>query len=356
VPEIREDAKRYTGREKDMVNGLIKKLMVPECETEEEEEVKGEEICHKFWEEHAHFQAETGPFANRRQIWNSPDIFNDATHRWHAMHSLRYTEVFGKFACIVTSKQAGIGNCERQWGVTKRLKDGQRSHLSPRAVTKLTTLNATYGQEKAESARSKRETYGFLDESNASRVWDEDDFKTLGLTKYGIDVDYISGAKKPVQIFRAFVEPWEPEAIKLNDPVAEAKLLKKYGGIALWDFDHDRVITISAKTMTWNKSRKADERGWQVKGMQEEYDEENDINDEQGHLWDPWVINNDLFLCIVEYYERNPSTQIKIVKQDMAAAAAAAAEVGSRGGGNRSGGSGDGGDGGDSETEGEDEN
>ncbi len=44
--------------------------------------------------------------------------------RWHAKYSYDITEVLGKLACLVLSKNLGIGTTERNWKQAKKVKKG----------------------------------------------------------------------------------------------------------------------------------------------------------------------------------------------------------------------------------------
>ena len=113
VPAIRADVEaHHNGHHRNKVEELFFKLMVPDNYIDStERNDKGQVMIDKFWDEYEQFASKTGVFANR-SIWDTPDIHENRSHVWHKKNSLRYTEFFGKFFCIVTSKILGIGSAE----------------------------------------------------------------------------------------------------------------------------------------------------------------------------------------------------------------------------------------------------
>ena len=73
-------------------------------------------------------------------------------------------------------------------------------------------------------------------------------------------------ARKVKRIFRSWVEAWELECIKENDPVAEIRLLEKYKGLCFWDPVEKMTYTIESSNMEWlKKNKKKDiDGGWYV--------------------------------------------------------------------------------------------
>ena len=140
-------------------------------------------------------------------------------------------------ACRVTSKILGIGAAERNWGDVKRLKCKQRSHLQGDKVKKQATL---YGGACLERARRFREEQ--KEDSSSYYSWNSDDIgQNLGLEEWGVDIPVNSLFPLPSnegRFFNAWKEDWEvPLIMKKDDPVAEAKLAKKYGGLKFIDVD-----------------------------------------------------------------------------------------------------------------------
>jgi hypothetical protein len=60
----------------------------------------------------------------------------------------------------------------------------------------------------------------------------------LQLERFGVDMEALKHV--PIhRVFRAWVEDWEEEARKRDDPVCEAKLLAKYKGVVFRDPDNN---------------------------------------------------------------------------------------------------------------------
>jgi hypothetical protein len=301
VEDIMADAStNHSGEDREAVARLLAKLLVPQCATEADTEIVKGEMLNIFWEELEHFHAKTGPFANKPHIWNSNDLTNNQSHIWHKKNSLRYTEVLGRLACIVCSKILGIGSAERCWGDVKQNKNGKRSHLSAEAIKMQATIFGTYSAEKADIKRKSKDC--------AAHFWEDEDFHGLGLSKYGVDIHDLI-LKAPTKIFRAWLEEWEKEILEVNDPVHQARLLEKYGGMVWHDPDFNEMLTANSDMMFF--SRKRGERGYCVYGVKETW-REGDADDDD--TWEPWALNDDLYQQIAEYYEKNPQANIQIVR------------------------------------------
>ena len=302
VKEIMADAnEHHTGDDREAVNRLLTKLLVVPCATEAATDLAKGQVMNSFWEEFEQFHSRTGPFANKPHIWNSKDLNTNQSHVWHKKNSLRYTEVLGQLACLVCSKILGIGSAERCWGDVKQNKNGKRSHLSAEAVKMQATIFGTYSAEKANIERTRKDS--------AAHFWDDDDFRGLGLSRYGVDVDHL--VKVPTRIFRAWLEEWEEEILYENDPVHQARLLEKYGGMAWHDPDFDQMLTASCDRMYF--SRKRGERGYCVYGLKDGWCEG---HTDDADTWEPWALNADLYGQIAEFYELNPHPTIQIVRQN----------------------------------------
>ena len=258
-------------------------------------------LLNTLWEEYETFATKTGRFAGREQIWNSQDIHNGKSHVWHKKNTLKFTEVLGVFACIVCSKILGIGNAERSWGLVKHLKSDKRAHLSGEAVKMQATM---FGASCADASSVKRESRKDM-AAGPDINWSEEDFKSVGLAKFGIDVD--AAVQIPKRFFRAWMEPWEKELLTHNDPVTHEKFLTKYGGLRWYDPDDGIYYTADALKMEFLKTKK--DRGFAVVGLKDSYDLE-DVREED---YDVWVLCDDLYSQIVEFYEDNPDDNIVMV-------------------------------------------
>ena len=72
----------------------------------------------------------------------------------------------------------------------------------------------------------------------------------LQLEKFGVDTVVL---KQPAtnRVFRAWVEDWEKDLLKMNDCVAEARILAKYKGLIFWDPDTSANFTVHEETSSF---------------------------------------------------------------------------------------------------------
>jgi hypothetical protein len=91
-----------------------------------------------------------------------------------------------------------------------------------------------------------------LEGVDTSYLWtDEDDAYDLGLAKFDVAVEDLHHPLPPLWIFRGWLEDWETGLLKKNDRLAEAKLLKKYEGLQLYDAQHDINYTVLSFNLVW---------------------------------------------------------------------------------------------------------
>lgn len=258
-----------------------------------------------FWEEFEFFQSKTGPFENREHIWVSGDVRLGTSHIWHTKNSLRYTKIFGKLACRVTSKILGIGSAERAWGDVKHLKTNKRSHISAERVKKQSTIYGTHCVTMAKIGRD------FKNQENNKpyKFWTEEDMNK----EFDIFIEKKNLQKeKTARIFKAWEEEWEKLAITKRDPVNEAKLLQKYGGLQWYDFDSQMTFYSNEKELRWFKEpRKAGV--YCLIGYDENYVEGKTTEENDDHI-EMWHITDDLRCCIVEHYKKYSRSEIKILE------------------------------------------
>ena len=142
--------------------------------------------------------------------------------------------MLGFVACRVSSKNAGVGMCERNWGDVKEIKTGKRSGLSGDSTEKQALIYTTARVKKARLRTLAR------DNKNEDNVEFEDqdlDFDK-DLEKVGV---VVRDLKRPTEkhVFQCWLtgeeERWTK---KKNDPVCEAKLLRKFGGGELLQSGH----------------------------------------------------------------------------------------------------------------------
>ena len=141
-------------------------------------------------------------------IWVLASNVDLLDYAWHFCYSYRSTEVLGKLACLILSKILGIGSAERHWKDVKRVASSSgRYKLDSDKVKMESTL---VGQHCAAKSARCRES-----QSKAGKLWTEDDFETLRLDRFGVDVDKLKNpTPRPQEIFRACRETWE--SVKLT--------------------------------------------------------------------------------------------------------------------------------------------
>jgi hypothetical protein len=200
----------------------------------------------------------------------------------------------GRFACRVTSKIAGIGNAERNWGDVKHLKTGSRSHLSSDMISKAATIYGAACAEKASKSFHKEEIF---------TMWDDIDMDNLGLDKFGLDSTKFRIDPDEIRIVRCFLEPWEEDCITKQDIVNEAKLIKKYGGLS---FEDGGIYTIDKTKCNWQKKKGS--RRYNLLCCKPDYNP----NDPDEDDYDNFLINDDLHGLIFTYYTKNPDPKIRL--------------------------------------------
>jgi hypothetical protein len=203
----------------------------------------------------------------------------------------------------VCSKILGIGSAERAWGDVKHLKTNKRSHLSAERVKKQATIYGSHCVAIANIERSyKPEEY----KNKPFKFWMEDDMDR----EFDIFVESKSQESKKTRFFNAWEEEWEEDAIKKKDPVNEAKLLKKYGGLEWYDFDKKKNFFSNQNEVRWFKEpRKAGV--YCIISYDDEY-EEGKVDEEEDEHVEMWFISEDLRYCIAEYYKKHPEKGVKV--------------------------------------------
>ena len=96
--------------------------------------------------------------------------------------------------------------------------------------------------------------------------------------------------------------------VKKNDAVAKMKLLQKYKGLVFTDIDDDVTYTISTEKMHWQRGRNG---GWNVLAEPPAYDDTNDA------LLEPYQINADCLISLIQQTEQPPLLNIQIVEKDL---------------------------------------
>jgi hypothetical protein len=275
---------------KKMVVACFKRVMAEPGLTESGMALK----LDKFWSEWNSFASRVGDvFASDNYMWKSPDISNNKTHEWHQKYTFRETDCWGRFACIVTSKIVGIGNAERNWGLVKHLKSGQRAHMSSEKVSMMATI---YGAACADRGR-KNDKEGFT-------MWEDVDMDAMGLDKWGIDHAQLQESTEyppPKTIhFKNFIEDWEWGSLNNKSDVHQKKLLNKYAGLRVQDGDF--LFLIDDEKLNWHSRDKA----WAAVCTTEDFDRDECDPD----TFENMIIDEDLHGLIFEYYKNHPDPNV----------------------------------------------
>ena len=251
-PQIMKHAASHkTEQHHDAVAALISKLLLPkDIVSSEERNRTRAEMVHTFWTEYSDFTLKMGKFGNP-DMWfiaKNPMIF---AHEWHKTYSLPRTKVLGRLACLITSKNLGIGSAERHWKIVKRAKNGQSASLGAENTKKQSLIYGAAMQQKARFRLQKLR--------DAGKLWCEEDFETLKLDHFCEEI--IESARKlppkEARIFRAWEEGWEKRRVgPEGDDRFEAALVAKYGGLCWLDIEYNyrRVETHPTK-MFFQKKR-----------------------------------------------------------------------------------------------------
>ena len=80
----------------------------------------------------------------------------------------------------------------------------------------------------------------------------------MNLEKFGVDNTVLKLATSK-RIFRAWVEYWEKPLLKINDIIAEVRLLEKYKDLLFYETDNECVYTVWQKNVEWQHGRNG---GW----------------------------------------------------------------------------------------------
>jgi hypothetical protein len=105
----------------DTVERLIGKLLKSENVTSTECKECLAEMTTKFFDEHQTFVNQTG-FLNSDTMWYAAGKSDFVVACcWHHTWTLLRTNVLGKLACLVLSKNFGIGTAKHNWKQVKRL-------------------------------------------------------------------------------------------------------------------------------------------------------------------------------------------------------------------------------------------
>ena len=200
-------------------------------------------------------------------------------------------------ACRITSKVAGQGQAERDWSFTKDIRNGKRLKFSSRNLMDQVTCYGAYSVERAAARNKEKESLNL--------TCTDDDYKSLGLGKFLIDLGRVTGETPIQRTFRAFIEDWEEDALVEKTLDNEIMLHRKYGGVKFYDVDSGFVTyTIDQNQLEYSRRKK--DPGAYVIAINLETQEE-----------EPWMITDDLHFGIRAYYKHNPDDpHVRVVTEE----------------------------------------
>jgi len=312
VPQVQATWYKMDEDDKGVVNALLVILYVDPGLTLAQTEKESDDLINRFWDEWHLFSSRTGPFEAKYK-WSSAGILENRSHFWHKKHLTHCTTMLGRFACVVTSKIAGIGSTERQWRDVKMLKNGQRAHLSSSAVRIQATL---YGDHCARQAGIKRDR--ILEANGRTEkglcIWENQDLETCGMDACGIDIRAEIAASKPAarRQFKLWKEPWGIEHKKTKDPVILQKFVQKYKNIGWYDLDNDVMLTHRPSEMGWASTKPV---GIAAFGLKEGFDMDRDL-EEQPSEYKIWILNEDFYDCVKEFQKLHPGDDIDFIHKE----------------------------------------
>lgn len=302
-PIIQNHARQnMTMQHEEAVSRLITKLILPEDVVGAEREQMRASLVHTFKKEHSDFTNRTGVFAHP-DMWVMAEDENVPAWEWWKAYGLVRTKVLGRLACLVVSKNLGIGSAERHWKLVKATKKGQRANLGEEKAKKCALVYGASMQQKSRHRLQKLATAG--------KLWTDDDFESLKLDIHCREITEAANAvpAKKTRIFRCWEEEWEKVKIGPNgDDVLEARLVRKYGGIKWLDIDNGyRVCEAHPDEMYFDKKRGNNE--YLVFTIYHGFDFDKDLA-EQKDKYDNWEKNDDLYELIYDYYK--DSKEVKV--------------------------------------------
>ena len=80
----------------------------------------------------------------------------------------------------------------------------------------------------------------------------------MNLEKFGVDTTQLKLATSK-RIFRAWAEDWEKPLLKINDIIAEVRVLEKYKYLVFYDIKNECIYTVWHKNLEWKRGRNG---GW----------------------------------------------------------------------------------------------
>ena len=196
--------------------------MVEPQDTQQLQRAKEVSATNTFWNELDMMWNKVGEFEPSNLMWFDDSRFTEP-HKWYQRHVHPFTKVLGKMGCRITSKVAGQGQAERDWGFTKDIRSGKRLKFSSRNLMDQVTCYGAYSVERANARNKEKESLNL--------TCTDEDYKSLGLGKFLVDLGSVTGKTPTQRTFRAFIEDWEEDALIDKTLDHQIMLRRKYGGV-----------------------------------------------------------------------------------------------------------------------------
>ena len=220
-------------------------------------------------------------------------------HEWHGLYST-HTKFLGPVACRVTSKILGQGSSERAWKTAKKVLRPERNRLGSEKLKMQTVVVGHQCLMRSERRRKR--------ESRVGKIWQEEDFETLKLDKFGMDVKVLAHEKKPTRVVKLWAEDWEDPVLKRPDAILQARLCRKYGGLKIWEPDRKEWATTHPTKMAYMKGYKSGRNGmptrtqYHVLYTYKGFDFTKTAEDNNDKTYDYWERNEEVFGMIRDSY------------------------------------------------------
>ena len=114
------------------------------------------------------------------------------------------------------------------------------------------------------------------------------------------------------------MEEWERATSQKRDPVAEAKLMKKYGSLQFMDVDTNKMFYSDPNKLNWSRQSKSG-GGYSVIGYSEDYDKDDQHKEDNIEYFvivdgdEPCSAIHDLARM---YYTSHPEKGVKVITME----------------------------------------
>jgi hypothetical protein len=227
----------------DAVDCLIEKLILNPLLAGKKRREKLADLIDRFKGEYGKFTSKSkqGRFS-KDNIWIVASKPDTQQFPWHARYYFDITEVLGKLACLVLSKNLGIGMAERNWKQVKKVEEGDCAKTGA-GVNKTSKQVLVYSQHQLMHGALRRTSL-----SAAGKLWDDNDFASMKMDEYCKDLEMqVDNFDKLVQLTR-IIWLWHErcEVPKQQGGKGHQQLMAcmemKYVGLHLDEMVNDRKI------------------------------------------------------------------------------------------------------------------